>query len=68
MLKRKEEYLINESGKKTAVMLDLATYRALLEHIEDLEDALELDEAVRTATSFRPYHQVKADLKRTGRL
>ena len=48
-----KEYLVNEKGKKTAVMLDIATYRALLERLEDLEDALELDEAARTAKSFR---------------
>ncbi|MDO8587500.1 MAG: hypothetical protein Q7T82_10725 [Armatimonadota bacterium] len=53
MPKRGERYVVDKRGRKTAVMLDIPTYRALLEHLEDLEDALELDEAVRTAKEFR---------------
>ena len=63
-----KKYLVNEKGKKTAVMLDIATYRALLERLEDLEDALELDEAARTAKNFRPYEEIRAELKQAGRL
>jgi len=67
-MKIKEKYVIDEKGKKTAVVLDLASYNALLEHIEDLEDALELDEAIRSPKSFRSYEDIKADLKKAGRI
>jgi hypothetical protein len=68
MLKRGERYVVDKRGRKTAVMLDIPTYKALLEHLEDLEDALELDEAVRTAKGFRPYEEVKEELKQAGKL
>ena len=68
MRKPSEKYLIDRSGRKTAVMLDVATYRALMEYVEDLEDALELDEAVRSAKSFRSYDEIRTELKTEGKL
>ena len=35
---------------------------------EELEDALSLDEAVRTSQSFRDYGEIRAELIREGRL
>ncbi len=43
-------YLVNEKGRKTGVVLSLAEYKKLLERLEDLEDALELREAMATET------------------
>lgn len=68
MPKSKQKYLVDDRGRKTAVVLDIATYQALLDHLEDLEDALELDEALRSAKSFRPYEEIRAEMKRDGRL
>ena len=68
MPKAKPKYVVDEHGKKTAVVLDVAAYEALLQHLEDLEDALELDEATRSATSFRPYTEVRDELKRSRKL
>ena len=68
MRKPSERYLVDRTGRKTAVMLDVATYRALMEYVEDLEDALELDEAVRSAKSFRPYDEIRRELKTEGKL
>lgn len=39
MLKLRERYLVDENGMTTAVVLDIKTYRQLLRHLEDLEDA-----------------------------
>ena len=55
MIELKEEYVVGGDGRPTAVVLDVRAYRRLLRHVEELEDALALDEAVRTAQSFRPY-------------
>ena len=55
MLKAREKYLIDERGRKTAVVLPVREYRRLMERLEDLEDALELDEARRTSTGSKPY-------------
>ena len=68
MRKPSEKYLVDKTGRKTAVMLDVASYRALLEYVEDLEDALELDQAVRSAKSFRPYDEIRQELKNEGKL
>jgi len=61
-------YLVDGNGKKLAVVLSPGQYRSLLQRIEDLEDALELDEAIRSEKSFRPYEKIRADLKKTGQL
>jgi len=68
MLNVKEQYVVDEDGKATGVVLDIKSYRRLMEHLEDLEDALELDKAIRTAKSFRPYDEIRAELKKAGRL
>jgi PHD/YefM family antitoxin component YafN of YafNO toxin-antitoxin module len=64
----KAKYLVDENGKKRAVLLDIKEYQQFLRRLEELEDALSLDEAVRTAQSFRDYREIRAELKREGRL
>jgi len=68
MIELKEKYVVGGDGRPTAVVLDMRAYRRLLRHVEELEDALALDEAVRTAESFRPYSEIRAELKKEGRL
>ena len=43
-------------------------YRALMQRLQDLEDALELDEAVDTATGFRAYAEIRTELQNEGKL
>ncbi|MBI3462496.1 MAG: hypothetical protein HY000_05460 [Planctomycetes bacterium] len=64
----KGKFVVDERGKPSAVLLDLPTYRRLLRRLEDPEDALELDAARKAAKSFRRYDEVRADLKKAGRL
>ena len=64
----KARYLTDERGKKTAVLLDIREYQRFLQRLEELEDALSLDEAIRTAQSFRDYGEIRAELKQAGRL
>ena len=66
MLTIRPRYLVNEKGRKTAAVLSMKEYRALLQRLEDLEDALELDEAVKTATGFREYAEIRAELDKDG--
>jgi hypothetical protein len=68
MIALNEKYLVSADGRRTAVVLDIRAYRRLLRHLEELEDALELDEAVRTAEGFRPYSEIRGELKKEGRL
>jgi len=68
MIQVKEKFLVTGSGKTAGVVLDIKTYRRLIQRLEDLEDALELDKARRAAKKFRPYHEIRAELKKAGRL
>jgi hypothetical protein len=62
------QFLVDNKGQKKSVLLNVADYERLLRHIEDLEDALALDEAVRTAKRFRNYTDIRAELQKAGRL
>ncbi len=55
----KPQYLVDEKGRKTAVVMDLKAYQHLLESVEDLEDALDLLRAEKKATGFTPYEQFR---------
>ena len=56
----KARYLVDEKGRRKAVLLDIKEYRQFLQRLEELEDALSLDEAIRSAQSFRNYDEVRA--------
>ena len=64
MVKSKPQYLVDEKGRKKSVFLNIKEYRELLRRLEDLEDALELDEAVRTAEGFKDYQEVRGELEK----
>jgi len=64
----KTRYLTDSSGRKKAVVIDLREYRELVRRLEELEDALDLDEAVRTAKGFRDYQTIRMDLRAEGSL
>jgi len=68
MIELNEKYVVAADGKPTAVVLDIRTYRRLLRHLEEMEDALALDEAVRSTKGFRDYAEVRAELKKDGLL
>jgi len=38
-------------------------YRKLLQRLEELEDALDLDEAVEAAKGFRDYNEIRTELQ-----
>jgi PHD/YefM family antitoxin component YafN of YafNO toxin-antitoxin module len=68
MATRATRYLVDERGRKRAVLLDMKEYSRLLRRLEELEDTLALDEAVRTASEFRDYGEVRSQLEHDGRL
>ena len=63
MLNIKPRYLVDDAGRKTGAVLSMKDYRALMRRLEDLEDTLELDSAVETATGFRDYAEIRKDLQ-----
>lgn len=74
LLKNKATFILNEveeesepvyikDDHKTAVLMGLIQYRALMERIEELEDALDLKKAVATSTKVRPYKEYLKERK-----
>lgn len=61
-------YLIDKKGRKKAILLDIREYSQLLSRMEELEDALDLDEAVRIGNEFRDYREIREELVKEGRL
>jgi len=68
MEKMNKNYIITENGKKKYVILGISQYRKLLEKIEDLEDALDLEKAVKEAKSFRNYDEIRKELRSKGKI
>ncbi|MGR3317173.1 MAG: hypothetical protein ACUZ8O_01660 [Candidatus Anammoxibacter sp.] len=53
------QYIVDEKGQKTAVVIDFNKYKNLLEFIEDLEDSIDLTNAELEATDFTPYEKFR---------
>ncbi len=68
MLNINPKYLVDQKGRKTAAVLSMKDYRLLIQRLEYLEDALDLDEAVETATDFREYSEIRSELQKEGKL
>ena len=68
MLTINPKYIVDDNGEKTAAVLTMKEYDFLMKCLEDLEDILEMDSAVETATSFRDYQGIRSDLKKEGKL
>ena len=62
------KYVVDKDGLRSEVVLSVQDYQALLERMENLEDALALDEAIRTGKGFVPLSRVGDKLKRDGKL
>ncbi len=62
------EYIVDSKGQKKAVILPIKEFNRLIERLEELEDALSLDQAMESVQEFSDYRQVREELKREGRL
>jgi len=62
------QFVVDKDGQPQSVLLSLADYQRLLNRIEELEDALALDDAVASAQGFRDYDEIRAQLEKDGRL
>ena len=61
------KYIVDDKGEKTAAVLTMQEYHFLIKCLEDLEDILEMDSAVETATDFRDYQEIRSDLEIEGK-
>ena len=68
MLTINPKYIVDDNGEKTAAVLTMKEYDFLIKCLEDLEDILEMDSTVETATDFRDYQEIRSELKKEGKL
>ena len=72
MLMSRPKYLASEKGRKTSFVLSIRDYGPLIQRLQDMqqdiEDALELEQAVETATGFREYAEIREELRTEGTL
>ena len=68
MLNINPKYIVDDIGEKTAAVLTIKEYHLLIKRLEDLEDILEMDSVVETATDFRDYQEIRSDLEKEGKL
>jgi len=57
------QYLVDEKGNRTAVMLDLEVYRALLEAREELEEIRAYDEAEAEGGEAIPFEEAIKEIE-----
>ena len=58
----KVKFVINPSGKKSAVMVDLDVWERIITMLEDLEDAEEIKQARSVGEEAVPWNIAKKDL------
>jgi PHD/YefM family antitoxin component YafN of YafNO toxin-antitoxin module len=60
----KPRFIVDDRGEKTAVILDLAEYKKLLEEAEELEAIRAYDAAKATGDEAIPFEQAVAEIER----
>ena len=59
---------LDEVCEKLGLRKNFVVEAALREKIEDLLDTYDLDQAIKEATGFRPWNEVKKELRGSGKL
>lgn len=57
-------YIVDEAGNRIAVVLDVETYIALLDAMEELEDIRAFDEAKAVNEETIPFEQAVAEIEK----
>lgn len=59
-----KRYVVDESGERVGVVLDIAEYRRLLEELEELEAIRAYDAAKASGDEVIPFDQAVAEIER----
>ena len=57
------QFVVDQTGERKAVLLDLAVWEALIETLEDQEDAAELEELREADEETISWEEAKANLR-----
>ncbi len=68
MIALHEKKVVDENGKEFAIQIDSDEFLKLAEYIEDLEDSLELADAIRNSEGFRLWNEFVRELTAKGHL
>jgi PHD/YefM family antitoxin component YafN of YafNO toxin-antitoxin module len=61
-------YIVDETGKKKAVIIDLEEFNNLIDYMEEIEDALDLKRAMEEAGEFTELGEFIGRMKREGKV
>lgn len=67
MITTKEQYVVDESGRRTAVLVEIERYEKLLEANEELEELRAFDEAKSSGDAAIPFSQAATEIEETRR-
>ena len=67
MATSKERYVVDEGGRRVAVLLDIGAYRRLLEALEELESIHAYDEAKASEDEAVALEQAVAEIEKHRR-
>ena len=62
MITLHERFVIDEDGKRTAILLDIEEYNKLLEELEELESIRAFDAAKSSGDEAIPFDQAVAEI------
>jgi PHD/YefM family antitoxin component YafN of YafNO toxin-antitoxin module len=60
----KERFVVDERGKRTGVLLDIADYQRLLSELEELESIRAYDRAKASSDESVPFEQAIREIER----
>ncbi len=67
MITSKEQYVVDESGRRTAILLEIERYEKLLEAKEELEELRAFDNAKSSEDETISFSQATAEIEETRR-
>ena len=62
------DYIVDVTGRKKAVIIDLEEFGRLIEYVEEIEDALDLKRAVDEGKEFVELRDFMERMQREGKL
>lgn len=64
MITLHERFVIDEDGKRTAILLEIEEYNKLLEELEELESIRAFDSAKSSGDEAIPFEQAVAEIEK----
>ncbi|MCI0696190.1 hypothetical protein L0337_29830 [candidate division KSB1 bacterium] len=67
MISLQERFVVDERGRRLSVLLDIETYRKLLEELEELETLRAYDAAKASGDEAIPFEETVAEIEQNHR-